>query len=167
MALRNIAIIGEDILRKKAKAVTDFGERTHTLLDDMWDTMRAADGIGLAAPQVGIIRRIVVIDANEQPKEGEPEKTEDELKALRFELLNPEILETDGEATEREGCLSVPGKVGVVTRPSYVKVRAQDRNGAEFTFEGEGLLAKAVSHELDHLDGVLFTDVAESVEDIE
>jgi peptide deformylase len=166
MALRNIATIGEDILRKKAKPVTDFGERTHILIDDMWDTMRSADGVGLAAPQVGIIRRIVVIDANESPQEGEPEKTEAELDKLRFELINPVILAQDGEATEREGCLSVPGKVGIVKRPTHVKVQAQDRNGREFTFEGEGLLAKAVCHEIDPLEGILFTDVADSVEDI-
>ncbi|MDR0817245.1 MAG: peptide deformylase [Clostridiales Family XIII bacterium] len=167
MALRNIVTIGEDILRKKAKPVTDFGERTHILLDDMWDTMHEAEGIGLAAPQVGIIRRIVVIDANEPPKEDEAEKTKDELNALRFELLNPVIVEKDGEVSEREGCLSVPGKVGIVTRPAYVRVKAQDRDGTEFTFEGEGLLAKAVCHELDHLEGVLFTDIADSVEDIQ
>jgi peptide deformylase len=181
MGLRTIITDGDETLRKKSKEVSNFGERTRVLLDDMWETMREADGIGLAAPQVGVLRRAVVIDVTEaaRAKEGEDED-EDEVAAAPvpgesttlpvnapggtvYELLNPEIIRTDGEALEKEGCLSVPGVLGVVLRPERVTVKALDRDGNETLVTGEGLLAKALCHEIDHLDGILFTDIAEEI----
>jgi len=176
MALRNIVKIGDDILRKKSKEVTEFNERLHTLLDDMWETMKSERGVGLAAPQVGILRRVVIIDvtpADDSDGDGDgsdnKKKSDGIVKEERtvFELINPVVLETSGEVTEREGCLSVPGKNGMVKRPAKVKIQAMDRKGKYFIVEGEGLLAKAIFHELDHLDGVLFVDIAEEIEDIE
>ena len=143
MALRNIVKVGDDVLRKKCRAVTMIDAKTHQLLDDMVETMHNANGVGLAAPQVGLLRRIVVIDIGEGV----------------IELINPEILETRGEQSGEEGCLSVPDTWLPVSRPNFVKVRALDRFGKSFTMEGEGLLARAFCHEIDHLDGRLFTDV--------
>lgn len=143
MALRNIVKLGDDVLRKKCRAVTMIDSKTHQLLDDMAQTMHAANGVGLAAPQVGLLKRIVVIDVGEGV----------------IELINPEILSFSGEQTDDEGCLSVPDKFLPVTRPNVVKVRALDRYGKSFTMEGEGLLARAFCHELDHLDGKMFLDV--------
>jgi peptide deformylase len=186
MALRTILTRGDETLEKKSKEVRDFGERTHTLLDDMWETMYEADGIGLAAPQVGVLRRAIVIDVTPPQEgdgsEGDPKDERDgggeedanDVKGdgapgtpepVRYELLNPVILESEGEACDKEGCLSVPGIAGYVKRPARVKVRAQDRNGGEIVVEGEGMLAKALSHEIDHLEGVLFTEIAERLED--
>ena len=145
MALRNILTTEESALHKRCRPVTDFGERLHTLLDDMADTLYEANGVGLAAPQVGILRRVVVIE------------NEDEL----LELVNPEIISTEGEQTGAEGCLSVPGEYGIVTRPMKATVRAQDRDGNWFEVEGEGLLARAFCHELDHLDGHVYTEIVE------
>lgn len=145
MAKRMIRISTEDVLRKKSKLVKDFNENLWTILDDMADTMYEANGVGLAAPQVGILKRAVVIDVGEG----------------LIELINPEIIETEGSQTGNEGCLSVPGKQGQVTRPNYVKVKAMDRNGQEFEIEGEELLARAFCHEIDHLDGKLYIDVVE------
>ena len=145
MALRNILTTEESALHKRCRPVTDFGERLHTLLDDMADTLYEANGVGLAAPQVGILRRVVVIE------------NEDEL----LELVNPEIISTEGEQTGAEGCLSVPGEYGIVTRPMKATVRAQDRDGNWFEIEGEGLLARAFCHELDHLDGHVYTEIVE------
>ena len=142
MAIRNIVKKGDETLGKVCRPVEKFDERLHTLLDDMHDTVRAADGAGLAAPQVGILRRVVlVIDG-----EG------------YLELINPEIIETKGEQIEPEGCLSVPGIYGTVSRPEYVKVRAQDRFGEFFEVEGEELAARAFCHEIDHLDGHLYVE---------
>lgn len=144
MALRKIVEIGEDCLTKVCRPVTDFNQRLHTLLDDMTETLAEANGAGLAAPQVGILRRVcVVMDMD----------TEEYI-----ELVNPEIVTQSGEQTGMEGCLSVPGKWGLVTRPSYVRVRAQDRNGQWFEVEGEDLTARAFCHELEHLDGHLYTE---------
>ncbi|MGE4485055.1 MAG: peptide deformylase [Oscillospiraceae bacterium] len=149
MALRNILREGDPTLNKKCREVTVFNERLWTLLDDMRETLLGANGVGLAAPQVGVLRRaVLVIETN-----GE----EDEV----IELINPVIIGKDGEQTGPEGCLSVPGVYGVVTRPDFVTVHAFDRYGKAFEISGERLTARAFCHELDHLDGHLFTERAE------
>lgn len=142
MALRQIRKDGDEVLRKKSKEVKEITKSVLTLLDDMAETMYEAEGVGLAAPQVGILKRIVVIDVGDGI----------------IELINPEIIEEDGEQTGPEGCLSLPGLTGEVKRPNNVKVKALNRNGEEVILEGEGLLARAFCHEIDHLNGVLFTD---------
>ena len=150
MAIRKIVTQGDEVLTKKCREVTEFNERLHELLDDMADTLEESGGVGLAAPQVGILRRIVlVMDTN-------LEDLSDEEQII--ELINPEIIEVSGSQTGPEGCLSVPGEYGIVTRPEEVTVKAQDRYGKEFTVSGEGLLARAFCHEIDHLDGILFKD---------
>ena len=141
MALRNIVTVGDSVLSKPCRPVTKFDRRLHILLDDMADTLAEANGVGLAAPQVGILKRIVVVDVT----------GEDPIL-----LINPVILETSGEQTGYEGCLSVPGKTGTVTRPNYVKVKAYDENMEPFEIEGTELLARALCHEIDHLDGHLW-----------
>ena len=146
MAIRNVRKIGDPVLNKVCKEVREVNDRTRELIDDMFDTMYEADGVGLAAPQVGILKRIVVIDVT----------WEDPIL-----LINPVILSTDGEQTGYEGCLSVPGKTGVVTRPNHVKVKAYNADMEEFTLEGEELLARAICHELDHLEGKLYVDSVE------
>jgi peptide deformylase len=146
MGIRKIVTIGDETLRKHCKPQEKFDKKLGILLKDMADTMYKAEGVGLAAPQVGILRRIAVIDI-----------TEDHSGLL--ELINPEIIERDGTQTGREGCLSLPGRQGVVTRPMKVKVRFQDRAGDEYELETEGFEARAVCHELDHLDGKLYIDV--------
>ena len=143
MALRRIALQGEECLAKVCRPVTEFNGRLHTLLDDMKDTLLDSGGVGLAAPQVGVLRRVCVV-MNE----------DDEI----IELINPEIIKTEGEQTGLEGCLSVPGKYGVVTRPNVVRVRAQDRDGIFFDVEDEGLTARCFCHEIEHLDGPLFVE---------
>ena len=145
MALREIVQIGEPVLRKKAKKVEVIDEKILQILDDMADTMYNADGVGLAAPQVGILKRIVVIDIGDG----------------LLELINPEIIETSGEQIGEEGCLSLPGKAGTVTRPNYAKVKALNEDMEEVILEGEGLLARAFCHEIDHLDGKLYTRLVE------
>ena len=145
MALREIRVMGDEVLEKKCKEVTKMTLRTKILIEDMLDTMYDAQGVGLAAPQVGILKRIVVIDIGEGP----------------IVLINPEILETAGEQTGDEGCLSVPGKAGTVTRPNYVKVKALNEEMEEVIYEGEELLARAFCHEIDHLDGHLYVELAE------
>lgn len=145
MAIRKIREMGDEVLTKPCKEVTKMTLRTKILIDDMLDTMYEAYGVGLAAPQVGILKRIVVIDVGEGP----------------IVLVNPEIIETSGEQTGEEGCLSVPGKSGQVTRPDYVKVRALNEEMEEIELEGEGLLARAFCHEIDHLDGKLYVDLVE------
>ncbi len=154
MALRNILKQGDETLTKRCRPVTDFNERLHTLLDDMAETMTTANGVGLAAPQVGILRRAVVVLETNVP-EGEPERI--------IELVNPEILESSGEQEGPEGCLSVPGDFGMVKRPDYVRVKAQDRDGNWFEAEGVGLTARAFCHELDHLDGHMFTELCDHI----
>ena len=153
MAIRKILKIGDETLRKHARPVAEVDRRTKQLLDDMAETMYAADGAGLAAPQVGILRRVVVIDVGEG----------------LLELVNPEILSTEGEQRPMEGCLSVPGKRGVVARPAKVTVRALNRRGKPIEIVGEGFLATALCHEIDHLDGVLYVDkiIEEVPEDAE
>lgn len=153
MAIRKILKIGDETLRKHARPVAEVDRRTKQLLDDMAETMYAADGAGLAAPQVGILRRVVVIDVGEG----------------LLELVNPEILSTEGEQRQMEGCLSVPGKGGVVARPAKVTVRALNRRGKPIEIVGEGFLAIALCHEIDHLDGVLYVDkiIEEVPEDAE
>lgn len=145
MALREIVQIGESVLRKKSKKVEKIDEKIIQLLDDMADTMYQEDGVGLAAPQVGILKRIAVIDIGDGI----------------IELINPEIIETSGEQIDDEGCLSVIGEVGAVRRPYKVKVRAYNRKGKLFEIEGEELLARAFCHEIDHLEGILFVDKIE------
>lgn len=145
MAIRKIREIGDEVLLKPCKEVTKMTLRTNILIDDMLDTMYEALGVGLAAPQVGVLKRIVTIDIGEGP----------------IVLINPVILETDGEQTGDEGCLSVPGKSGTVTRPEYVKVKAQNEDMEEVILEGHGLLARAFCHEIDHLDGKLYVDLVE------
>jgi peptide deformylase len=188
MALRSIVTEGDEVLRKKSKEVINFGERTSMLLDDMWETMREADGVGLAAPQVGVLRRAIVIDVTDPAHEGDDSDGDPEVEPVDdaggekdeeseaaelpvnapggslYELLNPEVVESEGEASAREGCLSVPGVSGLVKRPERVTVRATGRNGEEIVVEGEGILAKALCHEIDHLNGVLFIDIAEEIE---
>ena len=152
MAIRVIREIGDDILEKQCKAVPKMTLRTKILIGDMLETMYESNGVGLAAPQVGILRRVVlVIETN----------VEDEEDEEILELINPVIVSSEGEQTGEEGCLSVPGKFGIVTRPDRVKVRAFDENMNEFEMEGEGLLARAFCHELDHLDGKLYVELAE------
>ena len=143
MALRTIRVQGDSVLTKKSRTVDKMTPRIGELITDMLDTMYDAMGVGLAAPQVGILKRIVVIDVGEGP----------------IVLINPEILETSGEQTGDEGCLSVPGMAGQVTRPNYVKVKALDVNMDEQIYEGEGLLARAFCHEIDHLDGKMYTEL--------
>ena len=145
MALRTIRVHGDSVLTKKSRTVDKMTPRIGELITDMLDTMYDAMGVGLAAPQVGILKRIVVIDVGEGP----------------IVLINPEILETSGEQTGDEGCLSVPGMAGQVTRPNYVKVKALDVNMEEQIYEGEGLLARAFCHEIDHLDGKMYTELVE------
>ena len=151
MAIRNIRKLGDDILRKKCRAVEVIDDRIITLIDDMVETMKQADGAGLAAPQVGVLKRIAVVNV------------EDEL----YELINPEIIAEQGSITAVEGCLSVPGKWGTVTRPQRVTVKALDRNGNEYTVTGEGMLAKALCHEIDHLDGIMYVDKVEEYVDMQ
>ena len=145
MAIRNIRTVGDDVLRKECKEVKVMNERTKNLIDDMLETMYEADGVGLAAPQVGVLKRIVVIDIGDGP----------------IILINPKIVETSGSQTGTEGCLSLPGKAGTVTRPNYAKVVALDENMNEIEVEGTELLARALCHECDHLDGKLYIDLVE------
>lgn len=145
MALRKIREMGEEVLTKHCKEVTKMNLRTRLLINDLFDTMYEAGGVGLAAPQVGILKRIAVIDVGDGP----------------IVLINPEIIEQDGEQTGEEGCLSVPGKYGIVTRPNYVKVKTLTESMEETVIEGEELLARALCHEIEHLDGKLYVELAE------
>lgn len=154
MALRNILKEGDETLTKHCRPVTDFNSRLHELLDDMAETMTEAQGVGLAAPQVGILRRAVIVLETNVP-EGEADYI--------IELINPEIVESEGEQNGPEGCLSVPGVYGMVRRPERVVVRAQDRNGEFFQVEGYGLTARAFCHEIAHLEGQLFLEVSEHI----
>lgn len=140
MALRKVVEMGDPVLTKKCRTVEVFDEKLATLIDDMYETMYSYNGVGLAAPQVGMLKRVVVIDCGDGP----------------IELVNPEITMAEGEQMESEGCLSVPGKYGVCKRPAKVQVKAQDRNGKWQVFTGEELKARCFCHEIDHLDGVLF-----------
>lgn len=144
MAILNILKEGEEILRKKCRRVEEITPRIIRLLDDMHDTLEKAQGVGLAAPQVGVLRRIVIVEIDDK----------------KYEMINPEIIATKGKQEEIEACLSVPEKYGSVVRPSWAKVRAMDRNGNIYEVEGEGLMARCFCHELDHLDGILYIDKA-------
>ena len=146
MAIRQIRVIGDEILTKACKPVKEMNERTEELIEDMFETMYENNGCGLAAPQVGIRKRIVVIDVDD---------------GNQYVMINPEILETSGSQTGAEGCLSVPGKAGMVRRPNYVKAEAYNENMERYEVEAEGLLARAICHELDHLDGKLYVDLVE------
>lgn len=152
MARRNILTKEQPALYKKCRPVTEFNPRLHQLLDDMAETLAGENGVGLAAPQVGVLRRAVIVLETNVP-EGEEE--------YLIELINPEIIEATGEQNGAEGCLSVPGEYGLVKRPMHVKVRAQDRNGNTFEVEGEGLTARCFCHEIDHLEGIVFTSKCE------
>ena len=145
MALRKILTDKDPALHKTCKEVVNFDAKLHTLLDDMRETLIESGGVGLAAPQVGILRRVVLVDTGEEI----------------LELVNPTMVETSGEQEGAEGCLSVPGKYGLVKRPNYAKVRAQDRDGNWYEAEGEELIARCFCHELDHLDGIIYTQVME------
>lgn len=152
MALRQIREIGDEILLKECREVKEVTPRVRELIDDMFETLYEANGVGLAAPQVGVLKRIVIIDCGDDP----------------HVLINPKIIETSGEQTGSEGCLSVPGKAGLVTRPNYVKVVYYDENMEQQELEGTELLARAVCHELDHLDGKLYVDLVEGeLKDVE
>lgn len=146
MAIRGIRTIGDEILTRECKPVREMTDHTRELIQDMFDTMYEANGVGLAAPQVGIRKQIVVIDVED---------------GNQYVLINPEILETSGEQTGSEGCLSVPGKSGIVTRPEHIKVRAYNEDMKEYVLEGDELLARAICHEIDHLKGKLFVDMVE------
>ena len=146
MAVRQIRVIGDEILTKKCKPVKEMTDRTRELIEDMFETMYEANGVGLAAPQVGILKSIVTIDVED---------------GNQYVLINPQIIEKEGQQTGYEGCLSVPGKSGIVTRPNYVKVRALDENLKPFELEGEGLLARAICHECAHLEGQLYVELVE------
>lgn len=146
MALRNIRTLGDEVLRKTSKPIKEVTPKIAELIEDMFETMYEAEGVGLAAPQVGILKRLVVIDIGDENP---------------LVMINPEIIESSGEQTGQEGCLSVPGKAGNVTRPNYVKARAWDENMQLYVVEGEGLLARAICHELDHLDGKMYVDFVE------
>ena len=152
MAIRSIVQKGDSVLEKVCRPVTEFNDRLHLLLDDMTQTLLESGGVGLAAPQVGVLRRAVVVLETNVPEEGEE---------YVIELINPEIISEDGEQRGPEGCLSLPGQYGIVTRPNFVKVRAQDRNGNFFEVAGEALTARCFCHELDHLGGILFPERAE------
>ncbi len=155
MAIRNIRVIGDEILEKKARIIEKLTSRDKVLIEDMLNTMYEAEGVGLAAPQVGVLKRIVVIDVS--PEGDNP-----------FILINPEVIEVDGEQIGPEGCLSVPGKTGEVKRPNFVKVKAYNENMEEVTIEGEELLARALCHEIDHLNGELYVDkVIGELQDVE
>lgn len=145
MAIRNIREIGDSVLTKVSKEIKKVDQKLLTLIDDMIDTLYYADGVGLAAPQIGILKRLVVIDVSEERNDP-------------IVLINPEIIETEGCQVGDEGCLSIPGKVGTVERPNYVKVKAYDKNMEEFIIEGTELLARALCHEIDHLNGILYVD---------
>ena len=150
MALRNVVKVGDPILNKKSRVVEKFDDRLGVLIDDMFDTMYAEDGVGLAAVQVGMLKRVVVLDVGDG----------------RIELVNPEITMQEGTQEESEGCLSVPGESGITKRPAKVQVKAQDRNGKWHIYTGEGLKARCFCHELDHLEGILFTSrVIRKIED--
>ncbi len=151
MAIRNIRILEDDILRKHCKPVKEMTPKTRNLIEDMLDTMYLAGGVGLAAPQVGILKRVAVVDVGDGP----------------IVMVNPEILETAGEQSGMEGCLSLPGKHALVTRPNYVKIKAYDKNMEPFEVEGEELLARAILHEYDHLEGIMYVDIMEGeLEDV-
>ena len=190
MALRKVIHEGDTLLRKRSREIKEITDRIKALADDMWETMYNANGIGLAAPQIGVLRRMIVVDITEclaeEEEAGEGSEAGENAQAdedsmvetdeiteesrpepIKYLMINPEIVEVSEETvTAKEGCLSVPGFLGVVVRPACVRVRALDIEGNTFEVEGEGMLAKALQHEIDHLNGILYTDIAESLEEI-
>ena len=158
MAILNVRQLGDPCLQKVCKPVRLITPRIEELVGDMFDTMYDAGGVGLAAPQVGVLKRIVVIDVTPDPEEGQDPET---IEPMKYVMINPVILETSGEQTGWEGCLSLVGKSGIVTRPDHVKVRFTALDGDEYELEGEGLLARAICHELDHLEGLMYTSKVE------
>lgn len=166
MALRNVLTEEDPLLRKKSREVKEINEKILTLLDDMWETMIEYDGVGIAAPQVGVLRRIAVIDFRQPSESADEGDALDDDKHVKLELINPEIIESEGETIGLEGCLSVPGYTGEVRRPKRVKVKALDRDGNEIEVEGEDFMAKALCHEIDHLNGILYTDIADDVREL-
>lgn len=151
MSLRIIRIIGDDILRKKSREITEINDRIIQLLDDMAETMKDREGVGLAAPQVGVLRRAAIVDVGDG----------------LYEFINPEIIESDGEVSMTEGCLSVPEQIGEVRRPQHIKVRAYNRDGEEFELDAYDYFARAICHEIDHLNGIIFLDKADTISDKE
>lgn len=164
MALRNIVLDGDPILKKVCRPVTNFDERLAILLDDMQETLISAGGLGLAAPQVGVMRRLfIALDERDLPEDDEQELTEEQLIPKFIECVNPEIIEQSEELVSiYEGCLSFPGHNGAITRPQKIKIRAQDRTGEFFELEAEDMLARCLCHETNHLDGITIMDLAES-----
>jgi len=155
MALRNILPESDSTLSKKSRDITEFGKRLHILLDDMRQTLIEANGLGLAAPQVGVLRRAaIIVDTT-----IDSENVEDQI----IEMINPEIINSFGEQKGTEGCLSLPGLYGIVERPNNVQILAQDRHGNDFTYSGEEIVARAICHEIDHLNGIIFTQLAEKI----
>ena len=150
MAVRTIRIMGDPILEKKSRMVEEMTPKIAELIEDMFDTMHEQNGVGLAAPQVGVLKRIFVVNLKDYMEDGEERV-----------FINPKVIKTDGEQTGDEGCLSLPGKSGVVTRPDWVKITALDENMQSFTIEGDALMARALMHENDHLDGILYTQFVE------
>jgi len=170
MAKRNILLENDSTLYKKSRAVTDYNRRLHVLLDDMRETLIEANGLGLAAPQVGVLRRAALIvdtgDENEESdKSDKTDKSDETEERIRdeqiIELINPEIIARSGQQSGKEGCLSVPGVYGIVSRPEQVKIIAQDRHGNKFEMCGKGMTARAICHEVDHLNGILFKSIAD------
>lgn len=158
MALRKIRLSTDEILRKKSKAVKEITPAILTLIDDMKDTMHSLNGQGIAAVQLGVLKRICLVERIEEKDKDKEKNKEKEKEKILFEIINPEIIETRDEQEGREGCLSVPGHSGMVKRPNYIKFKALDRNGEEFVMEAEGALAVPFFHEFDHLEGILYTD---------
>ncbi|WP_277221321.1 peptide deformylase [Peptoniphilus vaginalis] len=160
MAIRKIRTDEDPILRKTSKIVTNYNDRLKLLIEDMYETMDMAYGVGLAAPQIGILKRLIVVDNREdEEEEGE--------KPMRFYMINPEIIEKDGEEVSMEGCLSVPGKQGTVKRAKHIKVKYNDLDGQEIIMEAENFLARIIQHETDHLNGILYTDKAIEMYEVE
>ncbi|WP_277218868.1 peptide deformylase [Peptoniphilus vaginalis] len=160
MAIRKIRTDEDPILRKTSKIVTNYNDRLKLLIEDMYETMDMAYGVGLAAPQIGILKRLIVVDNREdEEEEGE--------RPMRFYMINPEIIEKDGEGVSMEGCLSVPGKQGTVKRAKHIKVKYNDIEGQEIIMEAEDFLARIIQHETDHLNGILYTDKAIEMYEVE
>ena len=167
MAFRKIVVEGDPILRKKARAVEDVGDREREIFLDMLDTMRQADGVGLAAPQVGLLKQMIVVEVSDPDDIDKAKEEGREPSKLLYFLANPEIVQAEGCQEGVEGCLSVPGLVGTVKRPTKIMVEALDYHGQPVKIDAEGFLAVAISHEMDHLKGVLFTDIAQDIKEEE
>jgi len=162
MAIRNIRLHGDNILRKVAKPVELFDDKLHTLLNDMLDTLRKHNGMGIAAPQVGVLKRIAMVEIEKETDTKKKKKQQQlETEYGFYELINPVIVETEGETQENEACLSLPGKNAPLARPDRIVVQAVDRQGTPYTVVGTGVMARAMCHEIDHLDGIMYVDLIE------